>query len=170
MPSILKRLQSSLRILKRGCTTLEMLHIFLLKLLNFSLTWQGGPPEIDDKKTIGGLNINAKWVALRRVYITPVRRRLQEQEGICMGRRRLQIREKQCARSVKRVHRHHFGDDRIISRQFPTAWLPRFPDLYPWGYWLWGHLKDMVYRHPSTSLSDIKESVERQCVTLINSC
>lgn len=65
------------------------------------------------------------------------------------------------ARNVKQVLRRHFSDDRIISRHFPTAWPPRSPDLNPCDFWLWGYLKAMVYRDPITSLSDLKESIER---------
>ena len=64
------------------------------------------------------------------------------------------------ARCVKQVRRRHFVDDKIISRQFPTAWPPRSFDLNPRDFWLWGYLKATVYRDRITSLSDLKESVE----------
>ncbi|PRD21103.1 UNVERIFIED_CONTAM: hypothetical protein NCL1_52770 [Trichonephila clavipes] len=55
---------------------------------------------------------------------------------------------------------HHFVDDRIISRDFPTAWPPRSPDSNPWDFGLWGYLKATVYHDPITSLFDLKESIE----------
>ncbi|GFU27371.1 uncharacterized protein TNCV_3906131 [Trichonephila clavipes] len=65
------------------------------------------------------------------------------------------------ARCVKQVLRCHFGDDKIISPHFPTALSPRFPELNPCEYWLWGYLNAMVYHDPIMSLSDFQESIER---------
>ena len=61
----------------------------------------------------------------------------------------------------KQLRRRHFGNERIISRQFSTAWPLRPFDLNPWDFWLWRYFKFMVYRDPITSLSDFKESIER---------
>ena len=41
-------------------------------------------------------------------------------------------------RCVKQLLRHHFGDERIISLQFPIALPPRSPDLNPYDFWLLG--------------------------------
>ncbi|GBM70914.1 hypothetical protein AVEN_97453-1 [Araneus ventricosus] len=38
--------------------------------------------------------------------------------------------------SVKQLLNLNFGNDRIISRHFPTAWPPRSPDLNPCDFWL----------------------------------
>ena len=65
------------------------------------------------------------------------------------------------ARCVKQLLRSHFGNERIISRQFPTAWPPRSPNLNPCDFWLLGYLKSMVHRDLITSLSDLKENIER---------
>ena len=62
---------------------------------------------------------------------------------------------------LKQLLRHHFGDERIISTQFPTVWPPKSPDLNPCDFWLWEYLKSMVYRDPIPSLFDLKESIER---------
>ena len=56
------------------------------------------------------------------------------------------------------AHRRHFGDERIISQQSPTT---RSPDMNRCDFWLWRYLKTMVYRDPISSLSDLKESIER---------
>ncbi|GBM43708.1 hypothetical protein AVEN_60513-1 [Araneus ventricosus] len=49
-------------------------------------------------------------------------------------------------RSVKQVSPQTFTNERVISRGFPTAWPPRWPDLTPCDFWLWGFVKDQVYR------------------------
>ncbi|GBM36494.1 hypothetical protein AVEN_249684-1 [Araneus ventricosus] len=49
------------------------------------------------------------------------------------------------ATPVKQLLNLNFGNDRIISRHFPTAWPPRSPDLNPCVFWLRGYLKDVVY-------------------------
>ena len=46
---------------------------------------------------------------------------------------------------VQQFLRQHFTNDRVISRAFPTIWPPRSPDLYPYDFWLWGYLKNLVY-------------------------
>ncbi|GBN26490.1 hypothetical protein AVEN_61563-1 [Araneus ventricosus] len=39
------------------------------------------------------------------------------------------------ARSVQVLLRALFGDDRVISGSFQTAWLPRSPDMNPCEFW-----------------------------------
>ena len=63
------------------------------------------------------------------------------------------------ARCVKQLLRHHFDDNRIINRKFPTGWPSRSSDLHSCGYLLRGWLKAMVYGDPITFLSDFKENV-----------
>ncbi|GFW73585.1 uncharacterized protein TNCV_1540401 [Trichonephila clavipes] len=41
------------------------------------------------------------------------------------------------------VLKHHFTDERVISRQFLHLWPPRSPDLNPCDFWLWGHLRQL---------------------------
>ena len=65
------------------------------------------------------------------------------------------------AHCVKQLLSRHFCVDKIISQQCPTAWLPRSPDLNRCDFWLRGYIKAMVYRDLITSLSDLKESIER---------
>ncbi|GFY13966.1 uncharacterized protein TNCV_1296271 [Trichonephila clavipes] len=57
--------------------------------------------------------------------------------------------------------RRHFGDGKIISWQFSTAWPPRYPDLNHCEFRPLAYLKAMVYRDLITSPSDLKESTER---------
>lgn len=71
------------------------------------------------------------------------------------------------AKEVKKLLRDTFGADRLISRGFDNAWPPRSPDLNPCDFYLWGHLKDMVYRERHASVADLKSSIKRhvRCVT-----
>ncbi|GBM06498.1 hypothetical protein AVEN_58333-1 [Araneus ventricosus] len=62
----------------------------------------------------------------------------------------------QIATPVKQMLNLHFGNDRIISRHFPTAWPPRSPDVNPCDFWLWGYLKDVVYGGPIANLAELK--------------
>ncbi|GFX99874.1 uncharacterized protein TNCV_259111 [Trichonephila clavipes] len=49
-------------------------------------------------------------------------------------------------RCVKDVLKHHFTEERVISRQFRHLWPPRSPDLNPCDFWLWGHLKQLCQK------------------------
>ncbi|GBL94656.1 hypothetical protein AVEN_83973-1 [Araneus ventricosus] len=60
---------------------------------------------------------------------------------------------------VKQLLNLHFGNGRITSRHFPTAWPPRSPDLNPCDFWLWGYLKDVVYGGPIANLAELKTSL-----------
>ncbi|GBM67333.1 hypothetical protein AVEN_97308-1 [Araneus ventricosus] len=63
------------------------------------------------------------------------------------------------ATSVKQLLNLQFGNDRIISRYFPTAWPPRSPDLNPCDLWLWGYLKDAVNGGPIANLDELKNRI-----------
>ncbi|GBM08385.1 hypothetical protein AVEN_108380-1 [Araneus ventricosus] len=63
------------------------------------------------------------------------------------------------ATPVKQLFNLHFGNDRIISHHFPTAWSPRSPDLNPCDFWLWGYLKDVVYGGPNANLTELKNRI-----------
>ncbi|GBN61204.1 hypothetical protein AVEN_71519-1 [Araneus ventricosus] len=65
------------------------------------------------------------------------------------------------ATPVKQLLNLHFGNDRIISRYFPTAWPPRSPDLNPCDCWLWGYLKDIVYGGPIANLAELKNHTKQ---------
>ncbi|GBN93660.1 hypothetical protein AVEN_24970-1 [Araneus ventricosus] len=57
------------------------------------------------------------------------------------------------ATPVKQLLNLHFGNDRINSHNFATAWPPRSPDMNPCDFWLWGCLKDVVYVGSDCELS-----------------
>jgi hypothetical protein len=51
--------------------------------------------------------------------------------------------------------------DRWIGREGPTAWPPSSPDLNHLDFYLWGHLKTLVYAAPV----DKKETLHRRVWT-----
>lgn len=55
---------------------------------------------------------------------------------------------------------------RWIGRRGPMEWPPRSPDLTVCDYFLWGYLKEQVYRTNPTSLGDLRNRIQ-QCVTEI---
>ncbi|GFW00428.1 uncharacterized protein TNCV_692671 [Trichonephila clavipes] len=65
-------------------------------------------------------------------------------------------------RCVTDVLKHHFTEERVISRQFRYLWPPQSPDLNPSDFCLWGPLKQLqkevilnpVAAHPVISTSD----------------
>lgn len=46
--------------------------------------------------------------------------------------------------------------DRWIGRGGPTPWPPRSPDMTPLDFFLWGFVKDKVYRTPVTDIVDLR--------------
>ena len=63
------------------------------------------------------------------------------------------------ATPVKQLLSAQFGDDRIISRHFPTTWPPRSSDLNPCNFSLWGYLKNVVYSGRIQNLANLKASM-----------
>lgn len=58
-----------------------------------------------------------------------------------------------------------FGEQ-WIGRGGPVPWPPRSPDMTVMDYWLWGHLKDRVYRTAPTTREDMKTRIRRECQQL----
>ena len=52
----------------------------------------------------------------------------------------------------------NFGQ-RVISNKTPFEWAPYSPDLNPLDFFLWGYLKDSVYREGPTTLDELKQSI-----------
>ena len=50
-----------------------------------------------------------------------------------------------------------FFGDRIISKDL---WPPRSPDLTSLDFFLWGYLKDRVYKNTPTTLNQLKRNIE----------
>ena len=52
--------------------------------------------------------------------------------------------------------------DHVVGRYLAIEWPPRSPDLTPCDYFLWGFIKDRVYRHelgPVNSLVDLMQRI-----------
>lgn len=60
----------------------------------------------------------------------------------------------------------HFPN-RWIGRGGPVEWAPRSPDLSPLDFYLWGHLKDSVYKTKIESIEHLKQRIthEAQLIT-----
>jgi hypothetical protein len=56
----------------------------------------------------------------------------------------------------------------IINRGGPTAWPPRSPDLNPLNFYLWGHLKTLVYVAPVDSEEALHHRIVDVCQTIRN--
>ena len=46
--------------------------------------------------------------------------------------------------------------DRWIGRDGPISWPPRLPDITPLDFFLWGYVKDIVYRTNVQDITDLK--------------
>lgn len=64
------------------------------------------------------------------------------------------------ARQVTDYLENRFGNN-VIANRGPIRWPPRSPDLTPCDYFLWAHLKNMVYRTPPTNLEDLENRIIR---------
>jgi hypothetical protein len=45
---------------------------------------------------------------------------------------------------------------RCLGRDGPIPWLPRPPDISPLDLFLWGYVKDIVYKNCLTYLNELK--------------
>lgn len=55
---------------------------------------------------------------------------------------------------------------RWIGRLGPISWPPRSPDLNPLDFFLWGHLKNIVYHTPVESIQDLEARIMRAVNTV----
>ncbi|GFV91679.1 transposable element tc3 transposase [Trichonephila clavipes] len=69
-------------------------------------------------------------------------------------------------RCVTDVLKHHFTEERVISRHFHHLWPPRLLDLNPCDFWLWGHLKPLVSCDQPKTLPDLKDSISRHVLNI----
>ena len=69
--------------------------------------------------------------------------------------------------SVLDILYEHFGG-RIVSNRFPKRfdcgfqWPPYSPDLNPCDYFLWGYLKDNVYKNNPQSIDELKLAITKE--------
>ncbi|KOC60758.1 hypothetical protein WH47_06904, partial [Habropoda laboriosa] len=66
------------------------------------------------------------------------------------------------ARNVTKFLSNKFGD-RWIGRSGSNKWPVRSPDLTPLDIYLWGKLKEQVYREKLTTKVDVQERIKRAC-------
>lgn len=100
---------------------------------------------------------------------------LQEQLPILLGNVPLQLRVNMLfqhdgapphkARIVQQYLDQTYGE-RWIGINGPIQWPPKSPDLSPLDFFLWGTLKNKVYRTPSNSLEHLKEKIRSACEEL----
>ena len=49
--------------------------------------------------------------------------------------------------------------ERWIGRDGPIPWPPRSPDITPLDFFLWGYVKDIVYRTKVRDVSDLQQRI-----------
>ena len=54
-----------------------------------------------------------------------------------------------------------FGE-RVISRNSPFEWPPRSCDLTPLDFFLWSHIKSLVYANKPATLDHLKDNIQRK--------
>jgi hypothetical protein len=50
----------------------------------------------------------------------------------------------------------------LISLRGDVGWPARSPDLSPCDFFLWGYLKEKVFKHDPRSLEDLKERIQQE--------
>ena len=50
-----------------------------------------------------------------------------------------------------------------IGRRGPIEWAPRSPDLTPLYFFLWGYLKQKVYKTPEKDLAELRLKITEHC-------
>ena len=69
------------------------------------------------------------------------------------------------ARATLDLLQQLFGE-RIISKGMPFAWPPRSPDLTAPDFFLWGYLKEKVYRDKPATIEELKENIRIEIAAL----
>jgi hypothetical protein len=64
--------------------------------------------------------------------------------------------------AVREYLTNTFGNQ-WIGRRGHVEWPPRSPDLTPLDYFLWGHLKSVVYQTRPTTIDELKEKITLEC-------
>lgn len=62
------------------------------------------------------------------------------------------------ARGVRNYLNATFGNN-WIGREGPINWPPRSPDLTPMDYYVWGHMKSIVYAEKVTTKNELMERI-----------
>ena len=64
---------------------------------------------------------------------------------------------------IARQHLDNAYPNRWIGRGGPYHWPPRSPDLNPLDFFLWGHLKSLVYATPVNNCEELKNRITARC-------
>ena len=64
--------------------------------------------------------------------------------------------------AVRSFLNEHFAD-RWIGRRGPLEWAPRSPDLTPCDFFLWGHIKTLVYANNPRDLPTLEARIREVC-------
>ena len=59
---------------------------------------------------------------------------------------------------IRRLLRTKF-ENRVVALHHPIEWPPRSPDLTPLDFFLWGYLKQKVFRTPPASLVELRRRI-----------
>lgn len=62
---------------------------------------------------------------------------------------------------VREFLNQNFGD-KWIGRSGPTAWPPRSPDLTPMDFYLWGDIKEKVFKRQPKNIDDLKTFIREE--------
>lgn len=65
-----------------------------------------------------------------------------------------------------RAHLHRAFPDNWIGRGGPVNWPARSPDLTPLDYFLWGYIKNYVYKVPINTEDELMERLHEAFATL----
>ena len=67
---------------------------------------------------------------------------------------------------VVRAYLDYLLPGKWIGRGGPVAWPARSPDLTPPDFFLWGHLKSVVYNNNPRTIDDLKENIFNACAAI----
>ena len=55
----------------------------------------------------------------------------------------------------------------VISRNGPVEWPPRSFDLTLFDFFLWGHIKSLVYANNPATSDDLKDNIQREIANVL---
>ncbi|KAJ4438562.1 hypothetical protein ANN_14509 [Periplaneta americana] len=67
----------------------------------------------------------------------------------------------------RRLYQERYPD-RWIGRGGPIVWPPRSPDLNPIDFYLWGHLKSLMYSSPVPDMESLRNRIVAGCEEICN--
>lgn len=118
-----------------------------------------GPFEID-----GNLD-GPKYILLLHHHIVPAMQASANRQNIPWGE--VIFQQDGAPAHYARLVRDYLNivfPNRWIGRGGPLPWPPRSPDLTPLDYFLWGFLKDKVFRTVPANLQEMKTRIEENCL------